>query len=171
MSLAVVAALGSAAPASAETVIGVVNLQKIMHESKAAQSVRAQLQAKQKSFQADLDTKEKALYNEDQSLAKEQAAATDKAAFEAKVKDFKGKAAAAQREVQEKKAQLDKAFAGALDKIQQSVFAAVKDVAAQHKMNVVISGSQVLYADAPLDVTDEVLKKLDAQLPDLKVQF
>jgi hypothetical protein len=38
-----------AVPALANTAMGVVNVQKIMRDSKAAQSVRAQLQAKQKA--------------------------------------------------------------------------------------------------------------------------
>jgi outer membrane protein len=170
-SLAVAACVASATPASAETVVGVVNVQKIMRDSKAAQSVRTQLQTKQKAFQSDLDAKEKALLAEDQALAKEQATAKDKAAFEKKVKDFRTKAASAQRDVQTKKAQLDKAFAGALEEIQNSVIAIVKTVAAEKKMNVVVSSSQVLYADTALDMTAQVLQQLDAKLPSVSVKF
>ncbi|MEJ0010136.1 MAG: OmpH family outer membrane protein [Alphaproteobacteria bacterium] len=65
-SLAAVMFLGFAMPASADTSIGVVNLQKIMRDSKAATAVRSQLQAKQKAFQADLDAKEKDLYAQEQ---------------------------------------------------------------------------------------------------------
>lgn len=109
----------AASPALADTATGVVNIGKIMQASKAATSVRSQLQAKQKAFQADLDAKEKALYAEDQALVKQKDGA-DKAAFEKKVKDFRAKAATEQRQVQEKKAQLEKSFAGALDEIQKN---------------------------------------------------
>ncbi|MDX2094542.1 MAG: OmpH family outer membrane protein [Alphaproteobacteria bacterium] len=160
----------AATPALAEGTTGVVNVAKIMQSSKAATSVRTQLQAKQKSFQAELDAKEKELLNEDQALVKQKDMA-DKAAFEKKVKDFRAKAANEQREVQSKKAQLDKSFAGALDEIQKTVFEIVKQVAAEKKLNLVVSSSQVLYADPALDITEDVLKRLDTKLPSVAVKF
>ncbi len=159
-----------ATPAFAETVIGVVNVAKIMKDSKAATSVRSQLQAKQKSFQADLDAKEKALYAEDQALVKQKDSG-DKAAFEKKVKDFREKAAKEQRGVQEKKAQLDKAFAAALEDIQKTTLDITKQVAAEKKMNLVLSSAQVLYSDDALDITNDVLSRLDAKLPSVAVKF
>lgn len=159
-----------ASPALAETNTGVVNIGKIMQASKAATSVRSQLQAKQKSFQADLDAKEKALYAEDQALVKQKDSA-DKAAFEKKVKDFRAKAATEQRQVQEKKAQLEKAFAGALEEIQKTVNDIVKQVATEKKLNLVVSASQVLYTDPALDITDEVLSRLDSKLSTVAVKF
>lgn len=168
--LILAATLAVATPAFAETSVGVVNIQKIMRDSKAANSVRAQLKEKQKSFQAELDSKEKALLAEDQSLVK-QSTGADKAAFEQKVKDFRAKAAGAQREVQTKKLQLDKAFAGALEQIQTNVLTIVKEVAAQKKLNVVLTSSQVLYAEDSLDITAEVQQRLDSKLPNVKVNF
>lgn len=157
-------------PAFAETTTGMVNVAKIMHDSKAASSVRSQLQAKQKAFQAELDAKEKQLLAEDQGLVK-QKDTTEKAAFEKKVKDFREKAANEQRAVQGKKAQLDKSFAGALEEIQKTVLDIVKQVATEKKLNLVISSAQVLYAEDSLDVTAEVLKRLDAKLPTVAVKF
>lgn len=160
-----------AAPAYADATVGVVNVQKIMKESKAAQSVRSQILAKEKAYQTDLDAKKKELDTEGQALAKEQETTKDKAAFEAKVKDFRAKAASVQRDVDTKKAALDKAFAGALEQIQGTVMAVVKEVAGEKKMNLVVSSSQVLYSDATMDVTDDVLKRLDAKLPSVSVKF
>ena len=159
-----------ASPALAQVAVGVVNVQKIMKDSKAANDVRNQLQAKQKAFQADLDSKEKALHAEDQSLAK-QRTTTDKEVFAQKVKSFQDQAAAAQKEVQTKKAQLDKAFNGALEQIQGSVTDIVKQIAVDKKLSLVVTTSQVIYSDASLDVTDEVLKALDTKLPSVKVSF
>ena len=170
LSVALVTVMAGATPASAQA-IGVVNVQKIMKDSKAAQSVRTQLQAKQKSFQTELETKEKTLLAEDQALAKEQATAKDKVAFEKKVKDFRTKAANTQREVQAKKAQLEKAFASSLEQIQNTVIAIVKEVATEKKMNLVVSSAQVLHSEASMDITAEVLKRLDTKLPSVSVKI
>lgn len=160
----------AAAPAMAETAIGVVNVAKIMQDSKAATSVRSQLQTKQKSFQAELDAKEKELLAEDQGLVK-QKDKVEKAAFEAKVKAFREKAASAQKQVQDKKVQLDKAFTASLEEIQKTVLDITKQVATEKKLGLVVSSAQVLYNDQSLDITDEVLKRLDSKLPNVSVKF
>ena len=95
----------------------------------------------------------------------------DKAAFEAKVKAFREKAAKEQRAWQDKKVALNKSTAEALDTIQKSLIDIVKQVAAEKKLNLVISSAQVLHSDASLDITDEVLKRLDAKLPTVAVKF
>src|SRR5690606_22267886 len=82
------AVVGALSPASADTAIGVVNIQNIMRDSKAAASVRAQLQTKQKSFQSELGAKEKQLLAEEQALVKQRSDA-NKEEFEKKVKDFR----------------------------------------------------------------------------------
>jgi len=159
-----------ALPAQAETTIGVVNTQKLLAESSAAKSIRDQLQNKQKGFQAELDAKEKALMKEDQELSKQQAN-MEKAAFEQKVKDFRGKAAAAQREIQGKKIQLDKALSGALEQVNTNVVNITQEVAREKKLNVVISASQVLYAEPTLDITADVLARLNKKLPTVSLKF
>jgi outer membrane protein len=159
-----------ATPAFAESSVGVVNIAKIMKDSKATNSVRNQLQSKQKAFQSELDSKEKALLAEDQALVKQKDSG-DKAAFEKKVKDFRDKAAKEQRGVQEKKAQLDKAFTEALEDIQKNVLDITKQIANEKKLSLVLSSAQVLHADSALDITDEVLKRLDSKLPSVSVKF
>lgn len=168
--LAVVAAtLLVASPAFAGGV-GIINIEKIMKESKAAQSIRTQLQDKQKGFQADLDSKQKQLQAEDQSLVK-QKNTLSKDAFEKKVKDFQAKAAGAEREIQTKKAALDKAFTAALKEVQDKVIGISKEIADAKDMDLVVSSSQVLYGKPSLDITDDVLKKLDASLPSVQVKI
>lgn len=168
--VAFVLTFAAVAPASAETAIGVVNTAKIMRDSKAAQSVRSQLQTKQKAFQAELDAKEKQLLAEDQALAKQQSS-VEKAAFEQKVKEFRTKAANAQREVAQKKMAVEKALESALANVQSTVLQVVKEVAAEKKLNLVVSSGAVLYTDATLDITDEVLKRLNEKLPNVAVKF
>lgn len=157
-------------PAMAETNLGVVNIGKIMQESKAAVSVRSQIQAKQKSFQSDLDSKEKELVAENQALAKAKDT-TDKEAFGKKVKEFNEKASAAQRQVQGRKAQLEKSVSGAQEEILKAAAEIVKAIATEKKLTLVVSNTQVLYGDPSLDLTDEVMKRLDAKLPNVTVKF
>ena len=160
----------SAAPALADGAIGVVNVPKIMQESKAAVSLRNQLQAKQKSFQAETDAKQKELNAENQDLIK-QKDKVDKDAFDKKVAAFQQKITDAQRQVADKKASIDKAFAPAFDDIQKNLLEITKQVAYEKKMPLVVNSLQVLYTDQANDITDEVMKRLDAKLPSVTVKF
>ncbi len=161
--------LGSPAMAAMEGV-GVVNIQKIMRESKAANSVREQLKSKQKSFQSELDAKEKALQQEEQTLAK-QSSTLSEDALKQKVEAFRSKAISARQEIANKRAQLDKGFSGALGKIQETTLGIIQEIAKEKKLNLVLSSSQVLYADSPMDITAEVLNRLNSKLPNVTVTF
>ena len=55
---------------AADSSIAVLNIQEIMRQSKAAQSVRDQLEKKQKQFQQEMSAKEEALQKEDQELVR-----------------------------------------------------------------------------------------------------
>ncbi len=168
--LVVAAVLSLTTPAFAETTVGVVDVQKVMLSAKAANSVRAQLKSKQTAFQQDLDAKEKQLIAEDESL-KKLSTTLERAAFEAKVKDFNARANSMKRDIDLKKNAIGKAYNAAQLKIQTTVIEIVKDIATEKKLNVVLSTSQLLYADDSLDITSEVQKRLDRKLPDLKVNF
>lgn len=156
--------------ADAASSIAVVNIQKIMKESKAAQAVRNQVTAKQKSFQTELDKKEDELQKEDQELAKQRSVLSPEA-FEKKYKDFRKKAAEAQKEVREKRNKLDKGFTEALSEIQKKVSDIVAGIAKEKGVEVALANTPVLYVTPDLDITDAVLSKLDAQLPNVTVNF
>lgn len=160
----------SATGALAETKLAVVNIQQIMRESKAAESVREQMKAKQKNFQTELDKLEKELQTEDQELAKQRSVLSQEA-FEKKYQDFRQKAADGQKEVRTKRAALDKGFTQALSDIQKKVLDIVDTISKDKGYNAVISTSQMLYADPELDITQEVLSKLNSELPSLTVNF
>ena len=150
--------------------IAVINIQDIMRDSLAAKSIKKKLEAKQKSFQKEMTKKESDLQKKESSLAK-QRGTLSAAEFEKKVKSFRETATKAQREVQTKKAKLDKAFADALSNIQKNVVTIVESIAKERGVKVVLPTSQLLYADPSLDITKEVLAKLNKKLPSVKVNF
>lgn len=152
------------------TTVATVNIQQVMGNSKAGKSVHDQLEKKQKDFQAEIAKKEEQLQKEDQELAKQQGVLA-KAAFEEKVRAFRSKATDVQKEVQSKKALLDGAFERALAEIQKAVNEVIVDLAKEKGFAVAIPTSQILYGDPKLDVSEEVLKRLDDKLPKVEVKF
>ena len=170
--LALATLLCATTPALAQTAatIAVVNVQQIMREATAAKSVREQLESKQKAFQADITKKEEALQKEDQELAKQQSVLS-KEAFAEKAKAFRTKATEVQKEVQSKKALLDNAFERALNDIQKAVNQVIADLAKEKGFTLAVPTSQVLYADTKMDISNDVLERLNKKLPKLDVKF
>lgn len=173
--IALVALLGVnhpafAADAAAVTQVVIVDVKKIASEAKATKAIQEQIEAERKKVQADVTKQEEALRKEDQKLA-EQRSVLAAEAFEAKRKEFKEKVVAAQRSVQQHRAKLENAYAQAMGDVQKQVVAIIAEMAAQRKFSVVIPSSQVLYFEPKLDITAEVMKKLDEKLPKVNVKL
>ena len=150
--------------------IAVINIQEIMRESLAAKSVRQKLEAQQKAFQNEMTAKEKKLQEDEKNLAQQRSVLAPEA-FEQKVNEFRTKATTAQREVQAKKSKLDNAFAQALAEIQKNVVDISAAIAKERSYQAVLPTSQMLYAEPSLDITDEVLARLNKKLPNVAVNF
>ena len=154
----------------ASTKIAVVNIQEIMRDSTAAKSVREQLDAKQKTFQKEITKREDDLQKADKELGK-QRSVLSKEAFEKKALEFRQKATDAQKEVQAKKALLDNAFARSLNDIQKAVTDIIAGLAKEKGFAIAIPTSQILYTDETLDISKEVLERLNQKLPKVSVKF
>lgn len=150
--------------------IAVVNIQYVMKESTAAKNVREQLENKQKTFQADITKKEESLQKEDKELAKQKSVLA-KAAFDEKLKAFRTKATDVQKDVQSKKTMLDSAFEHSLNDIQKVVTDIISDISKEKGFVIAIPTSQILFADTKLDISSEVLERLNKKLPKLDVKF
>ena len=168
--LIIAAIIGFSAPTMAETNIAVVDIQKIMRDSTAAKSVRTQLESKQKAYQAELKKKETAMQKEEKELSAQRAALSPEA-FEKKVNAFRTKATTVQKDVQKKKSALDRGFEKALNDIQKSVNGIITDLAKEKGFDLAIPSGQLLYAEPSMDMTSEVLSRLNKKLPKVSVSF
>lgn len=159
-----------AAPAAFAEDLAVVNVQQIMKDSTAAQAARQQLQAKQKQFQDEISGKEKELQKEDQELAK-QRSLMDQDAFKQKIAEFQQKAAGVQKDVREKRQTFTKAYEDAIGQLHAKVTGIIADMAKEKGFKIAVPTSQILFADPALDISAEVLARLNKQMPTLTVKF
>jgi Outer membrane protein (OmpH-like) len=66
---------------------------------------------------------------------------------------------------------LEKSNGEALQKIQEEMLKIIADIAKQRKANLVFQRTELVLFDQTFDITDEVLQKLDEQMPTLTVNF
>lgn len=158
-------ALAFTAPAQADEVkIAVVDVQQVVRNSLAAKDISAQIEKKRLAHQAEIAKQEESLEKRNQELTKQRAVLAPEA-FEQKVKEFKAQVADVQRDVQKRRSDLDRIYTNALSEIQKSVFTIISKLSEERGFSIAIPTSQILFAKKELDISDEVLKRLNVQLP------
>lgn len=165
----------NAAPAAGGSLIAnsrtaVMDPNVVLRDSTAVKGVREQMEAKQKAYSSEYGKKEDALQKEGQELSKLRSTLS-KEAFEAKARAFQEKMTAAQKEVASKKVSIERANDVAIGKIQKAIGEIVSEMAKEKGFIVAMLATQVVYADPALDISQEVVTRLNQRLPKVDVTF
>jgi Skp family chaperone for outer membrane proteins len=151
-------------------VIAIVDVQRILQESLAAKSVQKQLEAQRLKFQNEIEGEENGLRQAEQDLTKQR----DKLAAQAyadQEQQLRQRFSTVENHVQSRRKVLDQSFTDSMNTVRSALLDVVDKVAHEHGANIVIVKQQALWTDQPLDITDEVLKRLDLKLPKVDVSM
>ncbi len=148
--------------------IAIVDVEKILAEAKAAQSLQKQIQAKKESFQKEFAAKEKELKTAETSLLAEQGKVTAEE-FAKKRKSYEEKILETQKLFKKRRSALDEGLNKAMTELRKSIVEAGSTVADEKNYDIVVTRESVLIADKALDITADVLKALDAKTADIKL--
>jgi Skp family chaperone for outer membrane proteins len=162
----------SAAPAAAPPSLSVlvVDVQSLLQNSKSAKMVRQQIEQKRSEYAKEISKQEESLRHERDTLQRQQASLSPEA-LNQKGREFQQKVNDLDRNVQGKRQTLERSNAEALEKIQSEMLKIITEIAKDRKANLVFQRSELVLFDQGFDVTDQVLQKLDEQLPTLTVNF
>ena len=149
-------------------VIAIVDVQRILQESLAAKSVQKQLEAQRSKFQNEIEGEENGLRDAEQELTKERDR-LPAPAYADREQQLHQRFSTVEEHVQERHKVLDQAFTDSMNAVRNALLDVVQKAAHEHGANMVVVKQQALWADQPLDITDEVLKKLDQKLPKVDV--
>ncbi len=148
----------------------VVDVQALLQNSKAAKMVRGQIEQKRNEYTKEISHQEETLRAERDALQRQQASLSADA-LNQKGREFQQKVNDLERNVQGKRQALEKSNGEALSKIQEEMLKIIADIAKQRKANLVFQRADLVLFDQAFDVTDEVLQKLDEQMPAMTVNF
>ena len=165
------AAAPSATPvAPTNLAVMVVDVQALLQNSKAAKVVREQIEGKRAEYAKEISHQEETLRSERDALQRQQATLTPDQ-LNSKGREFQAKVNELDRDVQAKRQALERSNADALQKIQEVMVKIITDIAKDRKANLVFQRSELVLFDQGFDVTDQVLQKLDEQMPTMTVNF
>jgi outer membrane protein len=157
-------------PTPQNLTVMVVDVQALLQNSKAAKMVRSQIEQKRGEYTKEISHQEELLRAERDALQRQQASLSAEA-LNQKGREFQQKVNELERNVQGKRQALEKSNGDALQKIQEEMLKIIADIAKQRKANLVFQRSDLVLFDQAFDVTDEVMQKLDEQMPTLTVEF
>jgi outer membrane protein len=162
----------AAAPAAVPTnlAVMVVDVQALLQNSKAAKAVREQIEGKRAEYAKEISHQEETLRQERDGLQRQQATLTAEQ-LNTKGREFQAKVNELDRDVQAKRQALERSNADALQRIQEVMVKIITDIAKDRKANLVFQRSELVLFDQGFDVTDQVLQKLDEQMPTATVNF
>ena len=159
---------GAAAQKLPATVAAVIDYQRILRDAAAARSIRDQIEARRKVYQEEISKEEQRLHEIDKEFAKQRSVLSPEA-FADKRRDFEQDVAEVQRKVQERRRELDRMSAAALNEVKSALIEIVTSIAEERGFNLVLPSSELLFFSRSLDLTEEVLAKLDARLPEVRL--
>jgi outer membrane protein len=157
-------------PTPQNLTVMVVDVQALLQNSKAAKMVRSQIEQKRGEYTKEISHQEELLRAERDALQRQQASLSPES-LNQRGREFQQKVNDLERNVQGKRQALEKSNGEALQKIQEEMLKIIADIAKQRKANLVFQRSDLVLFDQAFDVTDEVMQKLDEQMPTLTVEF
>ena len=150
--------------------LAVVDFRGVLSKSEAARNIRLVVDEKRQELRKYFLEVENSLRDEQKDLSKKRSIVTAEA-FEKRARKLKEKAQSAQKLAQTSTQKLKKSFDQAMDKVQKELLRIVAEVAEESGVGVVLFRSAIVIAVKKLDISKEVLKRLNKKLPDVKVRF
>ena len=150
--------------------LAVVDFRGVLSKSEAARNIRSVVDEKRQELRKYFLEVENSLRDEQKDLSKKRSIVTAEA-FEKRARKLKEKAQSAQKLAQTSNQKLKKSFDQAMDKVQKELLRTVAEVAEESGVGVVLFRSAIVIAVKKLDISKEVLQRLNKKLPDVKVRF
>ncbi len=151
-----------------QPVIAIVDVQRISQESLASKGVQKQLEVQRSKFQKEIQKEENSLRKSEQELSAQRSKVTAQIYAE-REQQLRQRFLAVENQVQARRKVLDQSFTESMNAVKKGLLDVVGEVAHEHGVNLVIVKQQALWTDQPLDITDEVLKRLDQKMPKIEV--
>lgn len=146
----------------------VVDVQRIFKDASAARAISDQVEARRRLYQEEIAKEEQRLHDSDKEIARQRTTLNPES-YADKRRDFESQVAEVQRKVQERRRQLDQAKAAALNQVREAMIDVARELAEQRGFNLLLPSSGLVLFSPQIDLTDEILTRLDQKLPNIKV--
>jgi Skp family chaperone for outer membrane proteins len=146
------------------TVIAILDMDRILRDSKAAATLRAEIDKQREAHQTTLRDQENALRTADQELARQRAVLSAEA-FTAKRRELQDQANKLQQEFVSRQREMEQLFGQGIGQVRKALAEVAKEIADERGISLILLKQTIVLASRELDITDEALRRLDERLP------
>lgn len=168
--IALLSMAGVSHVARADMMIAVVDMQEILNKSDAAKNILDQGKAQREKLAKEIKAIEDSLKKDEADVIKKKDTAKPEE-FAVMRKDFEKKLLDARAKVQAKRKSTDDAFNKAVAELRDNVMAVIGVISTEKKIQLVITKQNVVIGDKNLDITAEVMSKLNTRIKAIKIKF
>lgn len=150
--------------------IAVLDIEKIAKESKAVHDIQNKVTKKQEEFQKEITKKQTSLES-DQKKLEAKKNILSKEALEKEQKEFEKKIDSLKELVDKRQNSLKKASADSMAKVNDKMKEIIAEIAQERALTLILPTSQVVFSADKLDISSEVLEKLNKKVTKIDVKF
>ena len=150
--------------------IAIIDFGVILQNSAAAKNVRDQVERQSQTYQSEINKREQELRNTEQDLGRQRSVLSPEA-FAEKRRQFEANVADFQRQTNSRKDQLQIAFDNGMREVQTNAAQILGEVKVERGVNLIFHANALALNDHNLDLTSEVLQRLDKKLPRVAVKL
>lgn len=150
--------------------IGLIDLDRVLRQSSGTSKVQQLLDEQRLTFQEEFTQREAELQAAEKDLEVERELLSEEV-FGERLKLFEDEVAEVQRQIQYRRQALDRAFQEAQRNLRGIALEIVKQIAGERKLDLVLSQESVLIFLPSLNISEEVLERLDERTKNARIEI
>jgi outer membrane protein len=165
---AVSPSVGMPQAAATEMRIAVLDVERVRRSAQAVKTIHTQLGTYVDAYRTETQKEEQEIRTAQEELARKRLIVTPEAYAEERRK-LEEQLIRAQGRVQERRQSLERVNVEAMQQVQDVLGRIVGDVASEQQLTLILRKDQVVFMKPDLEITDQVLQRLDKQLPSVNI--
>lgn len=148
--------------------IAVIDIDRVRRTASAVQSIRSQLGSYLEIYRTETQREEQELRAAQEELAAKRAVLSADGYAEERQK-LEGRLVDAQGRVQRRRQALERVNVEAMEQVKQTLEGIVGEIARERQLAIILRKDQVVFVSPDLEITNEVLRRLDQRLPNIAI--
>lgn len=153
---------------AADLHIAILDVERVRRTASAVKAIHSQLGSHVDAYRAETQKEEQEIRSAQEELARKRTVLSPEAYAEERRK-LEEQLVGAQGRVQERRQALERVNAAAMQQVQGVLESIVSEIASEQNLTLILRKDQVVFLSPDLEITDQVLQRLDQQLPTVRV--
>ena len=150
--------------------VAIVEMNRILSEASALRSIQAQGEAQRRTYAEDAEAETRRLQQVQEEIKRQETLLSSEALAK-RMEGFRNEVRAADRMTQERSRILRRAVRRGEDAFRVTLLKLIEEVANERGLDVVIPVNMSLYAAPDVNITDEIISRINDEAPQITLSF